>query len=197
MVTFLEPDDLAPFLASDALIQSDDITVTTLARELRSQHPSDTAFARASFEWVRDRIGHSYDVQDPRVTLSASEVLGEGVGLCYAKSVLLAALLRAEGIPAGLSYQRLGDATDGFVVHGLVAIWLDGAWHRQDPRGNRPGLDAQFSLGDELLAYRIDQSRGERDYPELYSAAAPEVVATLSAATNVLTTPLPADLGAR
>lgn len=188
--------DPAQFLANDELVQSDDVTVVELAAELRSRNLTDAAFARASFEWVRDRIGHSYDAQDPRVTLAASEVLREGVGLCYAKSVLLAALLRTEGIPAALCYQRLGD-DDGFVVHGLVAIWLDGAWHRQDPRGNKPGIDAQFSLGEERLAFRIDPRRGEFDFPELYSTAAPEVVATLRASTDILTAQLPADLGER
>jgi len=39
------------------------------------------------------------------VTCSASEVLREGTGICFAKSHLLAALLRAVGIPAGLCYQ--------------------------------------------------------------------------------------------
>lgn len=188
--------DPTRYLASDGLVQSDDETVVALARELRSRNPTNDAFAQAAFEWVRDRIGHSHDAHDPRVTLAASEVLREGVGLCYAKSNLLAALLRAEGIPAALCYQRLGD-DDGFVVHGLVAIWLDGAWHRQDPRGNKPGIDAQFSLGEERLAYRTDPDRGERDYPELYSTAAPEVVEALSAATDILTTQLPADLGER
>ncbi|MFE6994766.1 transglutaminase family protein [Microbacterium sp. NPDC057659] len=192
----LRASDPAQYLADDALVQSDDVEVAALAASLRARNPADPAFAQAAFEWVRDRIAHSYDVQDPRVTLAASEVLREGVGLCYAKSVLLAALLRAEGIPAGLCYQRLGD-DDGFVVHGLVAIWLDGAWHRQDPRGNKADVDARFSLGEERLAYRIDPSRGERDYPELHSTVAPEIVATLDEATNILTTQLPADLDER
>lgn len=92
---------------------------------------------------------HPEIVEDPRVTISASEVLRERVGLCYAKSHLLAALLRAEGIPAGLCYQRLGNEHDGFALHGLIASCIDGAWHRQDPRGNKPGIDAQFSV-DQL-----------------------------------------------
>lgn len=129
------------------------------------------------------------------MTLAASGVLSKKVGLCYAKSVLTAALLRSQGIPAGLCYQRLGSRVDGFVIHGLVAVWLDGAWHRQDPSGNRPGTDAQFSLAGEQLASRIDEGRGERDYPRLYATAAPEVVAALSAADDILTAPLPCALG--
>lgn len=190
----LEAADASRYLGSDALIQSDAPGVVALARDLRDAHPTDSAFARASFEWVRDNIAHSYDAQDPRVTLAASDVLRETVGLCYAKSVLLAAMLRAQGIPAGLCYQRLGSPADGWVVHGLVAFWLDGAWHRQDPRGNKPGVDAQFSLGDERLAFEIDSDRGEVDYRRLYISVAPEIVAALTPATNILDCILPEDL---
>ncbi|CAJ1493055.1 hypothetical protein MU0083_000116 [[Mycobacterium] kokjensenii] len=71
------------------------------------------------------------------------------------------------GIPAGLCYQRLVDG-DGHVLHGLVAVYLDGAWHRQDARGNKDGVDAQFCLGTERLARPVDESLGEIDYPQLY-----------------------------
>lgn len=194
MTLVLEAEDVSRYLGSDALVQSDAPGVVALARNLRDAHPADSAFARASFEWVRDNIAHSYDAQDPRVTLAASDVLRETVGLCYAKSVLLAAILRAQGIPAGLCYQRLGNPADGFVVHGLVAIWLDGAWHRQDPRGNKPGIDAQYSLGEARLAYEIDVERGEADYPRLYSSVAPEIITALNPAMNILDCALPEEL---
>ena len=194
MSPVLEAEDVARYLTSDPVVQSDAPAVVALARKLREMHPVDAEFAKASFVWVRDNIAHSYDARDPRVTLAASEVLREQVGLCYAKSVLLAALLRAQGVPAGLCYQRLGSAEDGFVVHGLVAIWLDGAWHRQDPRGNKSGIDAQFSLNDERLAYDLNEERGERDYRRLYSTAAPEIVAALKTSTDILAVALPEDL---
>jgi transglutaminase-like putative cysteine protease len=121
-------------------------------------------------------------------------VLSEGVGLCYAKSNLLAAILRSQGVPAGLCYQRLGDPDDGYVLHGLVAVHLNGAWHRQDPRGNKVGIDAQFSRGTEQLAYVIDENKGERDYPRLYVSAVDEVVNALQDADDILTCPLPSEL---
>ncbi|MCT1479116.1 transglutaminase family protein [Microbacterium sp. p3-SID336] len=194
MKLVLETEDVSHYLGSDALVQSDAPGVVALARSLRDSHSADFAFAQASFEWVRDHIAHSYDAQDRRVTLAASDVLRETVGLCYAKSVLLAAILRAQAIPTGLCYQRLGNSAEGFVVHGLVAIWLDGAWHRQDPRGNKPGIDAQFSLGEERLAYQIDVARGEADYRRLYSSVPSEIVAVLSPATNILDCELPGEL---
>lgn len=182
------------YLAADEYVERDDPAVRGLSAALRDEHTDDVDFARAAFEWVRDNVAHSFDAGDSRVTLAASEVLRERVGLCYAKSILLAALLRAEGIPTALCYQRLGDPTHGFVVHGLVAIWLDGAWHRQDPRGNKPGVDAQFSLDEERLAFTLDEAQGECDYPALYATPAPEIVQTLRTATDILTTALPAEL---
>lgn len=58
-------------------------------------------------DFVRDQIRHSADYRPNPVTCKASEVLRHGTGYCYAKSHLLAALLRANGVPAGLCYQRL------------------------------------------------------------------------------------------
>ena len=63
--------------------------------------------ARRCFEFVRDEIKHSWDYELNPVTCKASDVLKYGTGFCYAKSHLLAALLRANEIPAGLCYQRL------------------------------------------------------------------------------------------
>ncbi|MGW5312523.1 transglutaminase-like domain-containing protein [Nocardia thailandica] len=138
----------------------------------------------------------SYDARDPRVTLTASEVLRERVGLCYAKSHLLAAVLRICGIPTALCYQRLAHG-DGHVLHGLIAVYLGGAWHRQDPRGNKDGVAAEFSLAGERLAWRAAPGLGEVDYPQLLASPAESVVRTLRAATDVLAiydSGLPTDL---
>jgi transglutaminase-like putative cysteine protease len=97
---------------------------------------------------------HSLDAGDPRVTVTAAQILIEGVGLCYAKSHLLIALLRSRGIPAGLCYQRLTDGDSGHMVHGLVAVHLDGGWHRQDPRGNKPDRPAHRDRRPRLVRQR-------------------------------------------
>lgn len=175
----------AEFLGADPIVDSADPGVQELAAELARKADGPEGFARAAFEWVRDEIAHSYDVRDPRVTLTAAEVLAARVGLCYAKSHLLAALLRSRGVPTALCYQRLAHG-DGHVLHGLVAIRLRGAWHRQDPRGNTGGIDAQFCLDAERLAFPIDPARGEIDYPLLYPAPAAAVVDALRGATDVL-----------
>jgi transglutaminase-like putative cysteine protease len=176
----------AAYLAEGEIVDWTGTPVATLAAALRREHPAATGFACAAFEYVRDTVDHSYDVGDPRVSLTASQTLAQGVGLCYAKSHLLTALLRAQGIPAGLCYQRLSDGQGGHVVHGLVAVHLDGGWHRQDPRGNKPGVDAQFSLGRERLAWAVRPELGELDYPDLHPQPHPAIVEALRGATNVL-----------
>jgi transglutaminase-like putative cysteine protease len=182
----LHASEPADYLDSDAIIETDAPEVVALANELRRANPDNVAFAWAAYEWVRDNVAHSWDAQDPCVTLTASEVLRARVGLCYAKSHLLAALWRAQGIPAGLCYQRLRDG-DQYQLHGLVAIYLNDRWHRQDARGNKPGVNAQFSLTQERLAWPVDPTLGEIDYPGIYTATAPVVVATLRSTSDILT----------
>jgi transglutaminase-like putative cysteine protease len=176
----------ADYLAGDEVIDLSHPSIKGLASSLRAEHGDDLSFARAAFEYARDGVRHSWDVQDPRVTLSASETLREGVGLCFAKAHLLTALLRAEGIPTGLCYQRLTDNGSTFNVHGLVAVHLQGSWHRQDPRGNKPGVNAQFSLTTEQLAWPVATELGEHNYPQLLVSCHPDVVRALREATDAL-----------
>lgn len=181
------------YLGIDDVIDRDD-AVAAFGKRLLSGSVNDIAFARTAYEWVRDEVAHSYDIQDPRVTLRASEVLRERVGLCYSKSHLLAALLRCGGVPAGLCYQRLADGEGGHVLHGLVAAHLEGDWHRLDVRGNIPGLDAQFSLGDERLAWTTNPDAEEIDYMVVAIAPAQVVVDVLTSARDILTAVLPSGL---
>lgn len=168
----------ASYLGADEVVESTAPSVVALAEQLGAGVLDDAAFAAAAFAWVRDEIAHAGDAGDPRFAVSATEVLADGVGWCYAKAHLLAAVLRAGGVPTGLCYQKLGDG-DAHVVHGLVAVLLDGAWHRQDPRGNKPGVAAEFSLGEERLAWPVDPAAGEVDWPEVHVVPAPGVVAAL------------------
>lgn len=198
--TRLVPDLIAgspsTYLAPDDIVESDSPAIIALTESLRARRTTDIEVAEAAYHWVRDEVAHSLDAQDPRVTLTATEVLRERVGLCFAKSHLLAAVLRAAGIPTGLCYQRLSDG-DGHVLHGLVAVHLAGRWHRLDPRGNRPGLHAAFSLGQERLAYAVDPGLGEIDHPQVFVTPVPEVVSALRDATDVLAlcvSGLPSDL---
>ncbi|MFE9994612.1 transglutaminase domain-containing protein [Streptomyces avermitilis] len=171
-----ETPDLSAYLAADEVIDHHHPRVRETAARLAGQAVDSYAYARSAYEFVRDAIPHSADSGDLRVTWRASDVLAEGTGICHAKAHALAALLRAEDIPTALCYQKLD------LVHGLVAVRFHGAWHRQDPRGNKPGVDARFSLDGERLAFTPDPESNELDYPVLYAEPHPAVLGALRAA---------------
>ncbi len=136
--------------------------VKTKAQELAIGCSSDTEIAKKCFEFVRDEIRHSGDYKDDITTYKASDVLKHKTGWCYAKSHLLAALLRANSIPAGFTYQRLScsEYEEGvYCLHGLNWIYLkEYGWYRVDARGNKEGVDAQFTPPVEKLAFKIDEN---------------------------------------
>ena len=174
------------FLRATEVIDWQHPGIVARARVLRDDVDDVVDIARRCFEWVRDEIQHSGDFGLSAVTCAASEVLREGSGYCYAKSHLLAALLRANDIAAGLCYQRLSEDDEGrhFCLHGFNAVLLpDVGWYRADPRGNRAGIDAQFTPPVERLAFTV-RLAGERDLPEVWPDPLPVVVQTLRAHTR-------------
>ncbi len=136
--------------------------------------------------YVRDEIRHSNDYQLNPVTCKASDVLKYKTGYCYAKSHLLAALLRANGFPTGLCYQRITIENDQppFCLHGLNAVYLDGiGWYRIDARGNRDGIEADFTPPREKLAFAI-LVEGEADLLGIWSEPLAVVTKVLTSSAN-------------
>ncbi|TDG00177.1 transglutaminase-like domain-containing protein [Paenibacillus piri] len=159
--------------------------------QLLDKSISETALIRTAYEFVRDEIAHSWDIQSTRVTRKASEVLNFGEGICYAKANLLAAMLRGMGIPTGFCYQRLtlGDTPEtGYGVHALNAVYMSSRhkWIRLDARGNKDGVDAQFSIMEEKLAFPVRAHFGEVDYPGIYPLPHVKTIEVLKAHTDCL-----------
>jgi transglutaminase-like putative cysteine protease len=141
------------------------------------------AIAQACFEWVRDEICHSFDYQMNPVTCRASDVLEYKTGYCYAKSHLLAALLRANQIPTGFCYQRLSIDDKGapYSLHGFNALHLpEIGWYRVDARGNKEGVNAQFSPPQERLAFKT-QFPEEADFQSILAEPLQIVIEALQA----------------
>lgn len=110
--------DISEYLKSDEIIDYDDKSVSRLADTLYERSEDSLDYIRNVYEYVRDRIPHSADINAEGVSCSASEVLKIGHGICFAKSHLLAALLRYKGIPTGFCYQKLilDDETPSFAI---------------------------------------------------------------------------------
>ena len=176
-----ESDEINDYLLSDAVVDWQSESVLFKARELTHGLTDEVDKARRIYEWVRDTIPHSTDADLDIVTCSASEVLRHGTGICFAKSHLLAALLRAVQIPAGFCYQvlRIDPPRDNEpVLHGLNAIFLTtlNKWIRVDARGNSNGINAQFSTDREQLAFAMDPAADEFIYEAIFAAPVASVV---------------------
>ena len=153
------------YLLSTKYIDWQNSEIIKKAKELTQNVVTDEDIVESCFIFVRDEIKHSNDFQINPVTVKASEVLQFKTGYCYAKSHLLAALLRANQIPAGLCYQRLTIENDKapFCLHGLNAVFLEKhGWYRIDARGNKENVNARFCPPKEQLAFPI-LTKGECD----------------------------------
>ena len=140
-------------------------------RELMNQSKDNLDYIKRSYIFVRDEIPHSWDIKTDVVSKTASEVLENKTGICWTKSCLLAALLRANEIPSGISYQlltRADDASEGYMIHALNTVHIKylNKWIRLDARGNKENINAYFSLDEEHLAYSIRSEFGEIDYQD-------------------------------
>jgi transglutaminase-like putative cysteine protease len=169
------------YLKNSHYIDFADSEIAERAAVLARGSLSEEELVEHCFLFVRDQIKHSWDFKLNPVTCRASDVLRHGTGYCYAKSHLLAALLRANGIPTGLCYQRLSthDAGPPYCLHGLNAVYLQKyGWYRMDARGNKPGVAAEFRPPHEMLAFPIREP-AERDLPEIWAEP-------LSVVTDVL-----------
>ncbi|MBE5880270.1 MAG: transglutaminase domain-containing protein [Lachnospiraceae bacterium] len=166
-------EHIEEYIKEDEIIDYSNEMIVKLAEELYEQSGNETEYIRAVYEYVRDHISHSADINEDIITCSASEVLKEGHGICFAKSHLLAALLRYKSIPTGFCYQKLildDETAPVLIYHGLNGVYMKEyeKWIRLDARGNKEGVDAQFSPDKEQLAFPIRPEMGEKDDLTVY-----------------------------
>lgn len=163
------------YLKHDNIIDYDNEAISELADTLFKKANNELEFIKTAYEFVRDYISHSADINEDIITCTASEVLKAGHGICFAKSHLLAALLRCKSIPAGFCYQKLvldDETAPVLIYHGLNGVYIRDykKWIRLDARGNKTGVNAQFSTEREQLAFPVRLEMGEIDgfivYPD-------------------------------
>ena len=167
-------DIIDEYLKEDEVIDYKNEFIVEQANTLFEKASNELEYIKIAYEFVRDNISHSADINEDIITCTASEVLKAGHGICFAKSHLLAALLRCKSIPTGFCYQKLilDDQTAPILVyHGLNGVYIKEfeKWIRLDARGNKDGVNAQFSIETEQLAFPIRQEMGEVDSFVVYS----------------------------
>ena len=158
------------YLVPTECINYNDPLILQKVEQLKAKSESSLEYIERAYEYVRDEIPHSWDIRSEIVSRSAGDVIRNGTGICWTKSCLLAALLRANGIPSGISYQLLTradeDDSEGYIIHALNTVYIEemNKWIRLDARGNKENVHAQFSLDEEILAFPVREELGEADY---------------------------------
>ena len=94
MELLLQSDRRDDCLRRTNIVDFDNPEVDIFTKKFKNKSDSETDFIRQTYEFVRDEINHSADIHGKVVTCKASEVLAAKEGICFAKSHLLAALLR-------------------------------------------------------------------------------------------------------
>ena len=125
-----------------SFVDSDAPAVVAFARDAARGRADARERAIALYYAVRDRITYTpyCDFRAPE-TYRASAVLAKGAGFCVGKAAVLAAVARAEGIPARnhLCTPRLRALVGGdvFYYHGYVELELEQRWVKATPAFDR------------------------------------------------------------
>jgi len=128
--------EMKGFLEAEFNVESDDEEVIAMAGEISGDDRNPVAVARKLMHWVYRKVDKKPVLSVP----SALETLRRREGDCNEHATLLAALLRASGIPArlcaGLVYSR-----ENFYYHAWTEAYLDG-WISMDATMNQMPVDA-------------------------------------------------------
>lgn len=188
MVLMPQYDNISCYLKESEIIDFSK-EIINLSKTIAEYSKNNIDYIKNAYEYVRDKISHSADIGSQLVTCKASEVLQAKEGICFAKSHLLAAILRCNLIPAGFCYQRLildDETAPVLVYHGLNAVYIKSLakWIRLDARGNKPGVNAQFSTEDEKLAFSVRTEKGEEDVPVIFAESDKNIIKALTENKN-------------
>ena len=139
------------FVSPAHYVDSDSMEVQAFVMSaLRGNSPDISKKVKAIrlFEAVRDDIRYDpYTFALNAEAYRASEIAGMESAFCVPKAILLAACLRAVGIPAALGFADVRNhlntpklaalmETDLFIYHGYVQLWLDGKPYKVTPAFN-------------------------------------------------------------
>ncbi len=136
------------YLIPTEFIESDSPAIQAFAQQAVADATTPRKKAVRLYYAVRDGIYYDpYRIEPSRNSFKASNILRQGYGYCVAKAVVMAAVLRAQGIPCKLHFadvrnhlttERLKKMmqTDTFYYHGYNDIWLTDRWVKVTPTFN-------------------------------------------------------------
>ncbi len=155
------------YLKPTFFIDCDAKAIKEKAHQLTQEQDDAIAKAKALFYFVRDEF--KYNPYLPRYLpehFRASNTLARGEGFCIQKAVLLAALARAEKIPARLGFAVIRNnllsekiarllRTNIITDHGYAELYLEGRWVKATP-----AFDLEMCQRNGIIPVEFD---GRRD----------------------------------
>ena len=180
------------YLCETECIDCGNSLIKEKVNQLREESVNPIDYMKRTYLYVRDEITHTWDVKRTIVSKKASDVLRNKTGICWTKSCLLAALLRANYIPAGISYQKLTradeDTSEGYIIHALNTVYIEelNIWIRLDARGNKENVHAEFIVDREILAFNVRPELGEIDYKDNHPDLDKRLCTILEECNNIL-----------
>ena len=145
------PAEAERYVMPAHFVESDTLEVQGFVPNALRNFPADASRrdkAIRLFEAVRDDIRYDpYCFALDEDSYRASRIAGAEAAFCVPKAILLAACLRAVGIPAAVGFADVRNhlntpklqelmGTDLFIYHGYVQLWLDGESYKVTPAFN-------------------------------------------------------------
>ena len=133
------------YLKPTAIIDCNNPSIQEKTKDLTKGQENIIEKAKSLFYFVRDEI--KYNIYLPKSLpehFRASNTLSKRQGYCVQKAVLLVALARAAGIPAGLGFARIRNnhlpertlkrlGINVSHCHSFLELYLDGNWVKATP----------------------------------------------------------------
>lgn len=171
--------DPAACLRPGRFVDSDHPEIVAYARRVVGDTEDEVEKARRLYLAVRDDLTYDpYRLGLEPEDLMASRTLAQGYGFCVTKAAVLAAVARAQDIPARLGYAdvknhlttprlRKAMGTDVFAYHGYTDLYLRGGWVKATPAFNRrlclsAGIEPLEFDGEHDSIYHPFDAEGRR-----------------------------------
>jgi len=139
---------MGKYLEPTSVIDCNNPSIQEKTKDLTKGQENIIEKAKSLFYFVRDGIKYNiYVSKSLPEHFRASNTLSKREGNCVQKAVLLVALARAAGIPAGLGFARLRNnllpektvkwlGTNILPFHGYAELYLNGKWVKATPAFN-------------------------------------------------------------
>ena len=116
MQLILQSSNLSEYLECSEVIDCINTEIQEISQNLAQSADNEIEMVRGVYVFVMDEINHSSDVGETRITYMSSDVLKYKHGLCFAKSHLLAAILRNLNVPTGFVIKYLNLIQETFCM---------------------------------------------------------------------------------